>query len=214
MESDEVAKVDFYLGELRILRSMESKSLHLTTLEESMKTMKATIETLIRSKIKYSGELLDAGQAVNESREERDRLEQLVCKTMSLVEESQTKIATMADSIVALIASKEAESDQPMETAAEVLMANDQINAKKDGEHQVYRCDGCPKKFRKAALLHRHELRKHGEHSAAAPKSTQRKFKKKNAKKVLKVQEKRNVYAALKMIKVLAANRKAPFKVE
>lgn len=204
MDSDEVVKVNFYLSELRSLGAMHSTTQKVDMLDKTINTMKKAVDTLIRSKIKHSGELLDSDKL----RQECDQWEQLVCRMMSLVEEAHTKIATLADAVTKLVernvAGQNSAIDANAKNEAKGKIQNekstDQMDTENDEEIPIYRCHECPRAFTKMALLYRHEVKIHGQHSVA---EKQKKSKKAKAKVAAKTMKKKHMIDAIKIIKLI-----------
>lgn len=191
MDSDELTKVDFYLSELRSLRAMHSTSEYVAMLETSTKTMKTTIDSLLQTKIMYSNELLDSEETIHYLRADCDRWEQLVCKTMTLVHDAQTKIASLSQAVVRLIDSNETApisvtvENDPNEADAEIYNekspdGNDEGN---EENIQVYRCTECPRTFSNLAPFYRHGVKSHGTNSTYVQ---QKKWKKAKGRMVAK----------------------------
>lgn len=207
MDSVEVAKVNLYLAEMRSLRSMQTASLRVDSLEQTAKMLKTTTDALFRSKIMYSAELLDADHSNCDLRQESDRLEQLACKMMSLIEGAHTKIATLAEAVTKSVgrngATCEPATDENAKSGtidgSENVESNENMDVVSDEEDQDFRCDECPRKFKKMAALYRHGVRMHGRQSAAGKQQKLKRFKAKIVAEDLK--RKRNIRAALKIFK-------------
>lgn len=185
MDSDELIKVDFYLSELRSLRSLHLSSQHIDMLETSTKTMKTAIDSLLHSKIKYSSELLDSEETVHNLRTDCDRWEQLVCKTMTLVDDAHTKIASLSQAVVRLIDSNETAripatvENAQNEAAAEIqsVESSDRNAEQNEENNHVYRCTKCPRTFGNLAPFYRHGVKSHGTNSPYVQKKKLKKAK-------------------------------------
>lgn len=206
MDSDEFAKLDYYLSQIRSFGALRSSSLHVNMLQTTTESMKVGIDTLIRTKIRHSKELLSSEQIIQNLRQDCDRWEQFAHKSMTLVEEAHKKIAHLSQAVVKLIDHNEI----PQNTGSVENIRNDvteepvvQIDERNEGVAQVYRCEECPKTFNKLAILYRHKVKIHGQHSTAAKQQKIKKAKKKLVAK--KTKKRKNANDTLRILASLWA---------
>lgn len=177
MDSDELVKLDLYLSELSSLGAMQSSSQQVEMLETTMSTMKMAIDVLSRSKIKQSAQFLNSEQIIHDLRQDCESWEQLVCRMMTLVNESQQKINSLALAVAKLIdpernemARSSPDDEKAHNEALEELQVSkttEQMDEGNEEEVHVFWCDKCPRMFDNLARFYRHGVKYHGQHSAA-----------------------------------------------
>lgn len=187
MDTDELVKLNLYLTELRSLDAMQSSSQQVEMLEKTMGTMKMAIDVMTRSKIKQSAQFLNSEQIIRNLRQDCEKWEQLVSKTIILVDDSHKKIDTLAQAVAKLIdpereeIARNAPDDENGQNEALEEFQNGELTEQMDEGNvedvHVLCCDGCPKTFNKLALLYRHRVKYHGQHSATVKQKKLRKSK-------------------------------------
>lgn len=217
MDTDELVILDLYLNELRSLAEMHSSSQQVEMLETTMGTIKMAIDVMTRSKIMQSAQFLNSQQIIRNLREDCERWEQLVCKTVTLVNESHKKIDTLAQAVTKLIDPERNEmgpspSSLDDENAHNEVReefqngeATEQMDDGNDEEVHVFCCFECPRTFKKLALLYRHGVKYHGQYSAPVKQKKLKESKRKMVSKRVKNKRKFLVSDAMKVIESIVA---------
>lgn len=210
MDSDELVTLDLYLSELRSLGAMQSSSQQVEMLETTMSTIKMAIDVMTRSKIKESAQFLNSEQIIRNLRQDCETWEQLVCRMMTLVDESQQKINSLALAVAKLINSerKEMAQNSPDDENArnealeefQIGKSTEQMEEGNEEEVHVFRCDKCPRTFHNLAPFYRHGVKYHGQNSAALKLKKLKRSKGKMVSNRVKIKHKFWVCDAIKFI--------------
>lgn len=175
---DEMKQLDFYLSELRSLRTMSLSVQQVDTLERSIETMKSSLHSVTRLRLKHSQEMLEAHDAIVKLRQESNSWERLAQKMMKLLEGANKQIASLDQSVVQFFqrvqtASASFVDETPhLETTEEVQSPSEHDNENDIEMTYLFDCGDCPRKFRRISQLFRHESIAHGLHSAKKMKRT------------------------------------------
>lgn len=167
MDYDELVQVNFYLRQLRSFRAMHSSSQQVDEIETTVKSLKTALEHLIRSKIAYASE-----QLIENPKCECYKWEELVCKSIYLVENAHKSIGNLLQSSNELIKC----NVSMRKLLAFPTVQNEPVDEIQNGgpsnqaddetrEIKSFRCGKCIKTYDNMARLYRHEFKIHGQHS-------------------------------------------------
>lgn len=177
---DEMKQLDFYLSELRSLRTMSLSVQQVDTLEKSIDTMRTSLHSVTTLRLKHSNEMLEAHDAIVKLRQESNSWERLAHKMMKLLENANKQIASLDQSVAQFIqrvhtASESFVDETPhLETTEEVQSPSEHEHVNENDIEMTYLfdCGDCPRKFRRISQLFRHESIAHGLHSTKKMKKT------------------------------------------